>query len=784
MTNDPQTARNLEAAYQRAALFQQEDFGSDNLVKNTKLISHWIDDTDCFWYQRDTASGTCFRIVNAKTKTNEDAFDHQRLANALASVSKQQVDANNLPLTKISMTLQPAQLTFIAFDKRYCFKADTGQCTEIEPELAPYSRTRLVSPDGKMIAFARDHNLWIQDVQTGEERALTTDGEQYYGYAASPLQWGYDLTGDLQARWSPDSKTLFTLQLDNRQVKRTPIVHFVPEDGSIRPTVVEYPCGYPGDEHVEEQRILAINVETGAQKDANYRRLPATRSALGLFTDNLAWWSKDSLHAYFVDLERGYKQVRMVEFDTATGATRILFEETSSTYLNLSPSEMTYATLLPLPDSNELIWFSERTGWGHLYLYDLTTGALKYAITEGEWMVREILHFDNERRELWFQAGGRSEGINPYYLDICRVNIDTRVVDVIASSNHEYKVIGSLGGSTTYTHLINYFDPELRASGVSPSADYLLTTRSRADEAPISLLLDRNGTVLLEVEVSDTSGLPTNWQWPEPVKLIAADGKTDMYGVIFRPSDFDPHKKYPVIDCSMCTAEYSGVPTGSFFSAFMGGFLYKDTAALAELGFIVIMLDGRGGAYRDRSFVDTSYGWIPSSNNTEDRIAGIKQLAKRYQFIDLERIGIFGSAGDVSAVYSMLEHPEFYKVGVSHALQDTRVMPTVWGEQYEGLESPEDHHCYAEKLASNLQGKLLLMHGLLDRFDHCAATFRLVDALQEANKDFDMLILPKEGISTAHIDSDYAFRRTWDYFVKHLQGVEPPKEFSIGGAIG
>ena len=645
---------------------------------------------------------------------------------------------------------------------------------------------RQISPDGKKVAFARDYNLWVQDVETRKEHALTTDGEYGYAYATSPITWGMPLNTDLQACWSPDSRILFTVQTDNRQVKRTPVIDYVPEDGAIRSTVTEYPCGYAGDEHMEEQRILAISIETGMQQGANYHPVPVNRSAFGLFTDNLGWWSNDSRHAYFVDLERGYQTARVVEFDTHTGATRILFEETSKTYLNLSPNETTPATSLPLPDSQELIWFSERSGWAHLYLYDLDTGNLKHPITQGAWLVREILHFDSEHRELFFQAGGRVTNRDPYYLDICRVNIDTGKITALTNSDHEYTVFGSLGPRTTISFMGSFSDPDalINTSGISPDASYVVATRSRADEAPVTILIDREGKPLLEVEKADVYGVPDGWQWPEPVELLAADGETDIYGVVFRPSDFSPDKSYAVIDYTLCIAEFSSVSKGSLSNAVAGGMFYLQAAALAELGFIVVTIDGRGTAYRDRAFADTSYGWMPSASDAEDRIDGIKQLAKRFPYMDLDCVGIIGVSGTVGAVYGLLEHPEFYQVGVSHAFMDSRIIATVCKEQYEELGPAKNHHKHAEQQVDKLQGKLLLMHGLQDTITHVAATYRLVDALQQANKDFDMLVLPNEpgAKSGAHISSFYAFRRTWDYFVKHLLGVEPPKEFNPGAA--
>ena len=777
MTNSAQTTSNLEAAYQRAMLFQHASTDINKIALNTTLIPHWIDDTDCFWYRRLTKTGVQFRLVNARETSNQEAFDHQALAEALSDVSQQEISSNNLPITQVKITLAPCQVSFIAFDPTYCFDDDTQQCQAIETELNPLFRERLISPDGKKIAFTRDYNLWVEDIETGEEWELTSDGEEHYSYASAPILWGASLHADLEAAWSPDSQTLFTLQLDNRKVKRTPVLCYVPQDGRVRPSVTEFPCGHPGDNHVEELRLLAINIESSKQQTANYRRIPVNRSAFGLFTDGLGWWANNSKHAYFIDTERGEKLARVVEFDTQTGNTRILFEESSDTHIKLSLNRDDFATILPLPNTDELIWHSERSGFAHLYLYDLKNGELKHPITQGKWIVRQLLHLDEVRRELFFQAGGRIADINPYYQDICRVNIDTGEVTPIINSNHEYTV---LNPRSLMSMFCSGIDPDWQPDicGVSPSSNYVVATRSRVDQIPLTVLLDRDGVIQMELETANVFGLPKNWQWPEPVELVAADGKTDIYGVVFRPSNFTADQQYPIIDISICSPEFLGIPIGSFINAEYFGLWYLQAAALAELGFIVVTMSGRGTVYRNAQFTDFSYGSLPSVNYAEDRIAGIKQLTERYPYIDLDRVGVMGFNGMPTAVFGLLQHPDFYKVGVSHALNDPRLIATTYGEYFEGVARSASDQDRPEKLAGNLQGKLLLMHGLLDTMDHAAITFRLVDALQQANKDFDMLIFPNEGVS-AHIGSDYAFRRTWDYFVKHLQHTKPPREFNL-----
>ena len=767
----------IEQRYFRAAKFQRSIGDMKKLALNTVIVPHWIDGEN-LWYRKRTEVGCQFILVDAKSKEKREAFDHKALASSLAKICQVEIDANNLPISCVRIVLEPCEVYFKAFDNDYRFDVLLQQCQSITPQLNMQSLEELISPDGKKIAFIREYNLWLRDVMSGEECPLTQDGTKSFSYANASAAFGIAVSGNVQALWSPDSSTLFTVQVDTRQVKKSAVIHNVPEDGSVRPFVEEYPIAYPGDEHVEELRLLAIDTKSCRQQSANYRHIPSNRAGYGLISDALAWWSDDSRYAYFVDMERGDQIAYVVEFDTQTGSTRILFEETSKTYINLSPSEITPATLLPIPETGELIWYSERDGWGHLYLYDVKTGKIKNPITQGSWLVRNILHLDMKNRELWIQTAGRIAGRDPYLQDICTVNIDTGYLSTIISTDHEYTPLAPKTPSSLWAAYTDQ-DWQINSCGVSPNGRYIFTTRSRVDEVPATLLITKETKEIRELESADASGLPKNWVWPEPVKLLAADGQTDLYGTIFRPSNFEPDRKYPVIDCSVCVAEFASVPKGSFDAALFGGLMYLQAAAFAELGFVVVMIDGRGTPHRNRAFVDASYGWVPSSNFSEDRIAGIKKLAKRYPYMDVDRVGIVGFGGTVGAVYGLLEDPDFYKVGVSHALQDTRVMGSLWGELYEGGVPATGKHQYAEQLAGNLQGKLLLMHGLLDRMDHSAATWRLVDALQKANKDFDMVILPSDGATGMHIESPYAFRTTWDYFVCHLLGEVPPKEFKL-----
>ena len=785
----------LSSQYQRAKNLLQ-GLGPCNIVANSTIFPIWIEGTDCFWYERDINLykntdhpeaplkkwDREYRLVNAKSASNELAFDHGALAAALAETLKQTVDKDQLPISAVQFELdatgQLSRMHFSAFDKNWVFELSTAVLSE-GPEKVD-SPQNLLSPDGKAYIFTKNYNLWLHDIATGEERPLTEDGEEHYCYAVVGNGWGVDmhiLGPGLQARWSADSRQVFTVQRDCRQVKTVPIVEHVPQDGSIRPKWHAMKVALQGDEHIPEYRLVAIDINRGRLQAAHYPKVPIVRNSGGFFHSRLGWWNTDNRHAYFVDMVRGYQTVRVVELDTFTGNTRVLFEETSETHLNLMVNEDELPTIMPLPETNELIWFSERSGWAHLYLYDLTTGKLKNAITSGEWVVRNILSVDTERREVFLHTMGRTTDRDPYYRDIVRVNIDTGELTTVASSDDDYFAVSS-----------HCFDMETMAlasdindaRAVSHSGDFVVAMRSRADQLPVALLLDRHGDDIMEIERGDTGALfarvSKHWQWPEPVKVQAADGCTDLYGLVWRPSDFCSEQSYPVISFGFNTPELPRVPKGSFTNSSSGGYYYSWGAALAELGFVVVQIDGTGTPFRGKAFQDTSYGWAESAGSIDDQVAGIKQLAERYSYMDMDRVGISTLGGGTGAVQGLLHYPEVFKVGVHGMLHDSRLMTApLWSDKYEGLTGPDSKHQYPEAYVENLQGKLLLVNGMLDFSTLPAQTFRLVEALQKANKDFDMIMLPNLG----HGFSDYLIRRAWDYLVRHLLGEEPPAGFDL-----
>lgn len=769
----------IVARYERARYLEQESF-TKTMALNASIYPKWIDESDTFVYERETRVGKEYRIVHAPIRSNELAFDHAALAASLSDITGEEISPEHLPINQVNVSLARHTVEFRAFDKHWCFHSSQNICEEL-PRIESHW---LVSPNRKRAVFLRDYNLWLKDLDTNEEHALTTDGECHYAYAVTPERidicaglYSSNITQAPQALWSPDSKRLFTMQTDERRVLSLPVTAYVPSDGSARPQAWTPRYALPGDKDIAEYRMVILDVESALVTEANYPNVLDTGVMPGPFQHKRAWWSCNSDIAYFVDMSRYEKQARIISINAINGDSTVLFDESAETYIDLNFMNEEPCSLFPIPDSQELIWFSERSGWAHLYLYDLNTGALKRTLTEGKWVVREVVFFDAYHRDVYFQAAGRLACRDPYYREICRVNVDSGELTVVASSDHDYVIhrnksrdifcAGTLGRDTN------------GVCGVSPSGNYFVTTRTRVDEIPITELRDRNGDILLEVEVADISSLPDNWQWPEPVKLRSADGKTSIYGVVFRPSDFDESYSYPIIDFTLGLSIAALAPKGSFFSDMVSVAGYLPAMAWAELGFIVVVIDGRGTTYRDKAFHDESYGRMHKASNLEDHIEGIKQLADRYPYMDIDRVGITSPGGCNAPVYGLLAYPDFYKVGVACSVYDSRLM--LGFETYLGPgQSNNGEDTVLCDMAANLKGKLLVIHGMMDNFFQAAGMFRLIEAFVRENKDVDMLVLPNGGHMFC---SGYQLRRAWDYMVKHLQQNNTPSDFKVDAGV-
>ena len=732
---------------------------SSRLVKNDAVFSHWTSCGNYFWYHRTTDNGKEYRLVDPVMGTNNLAFDHHSLATALSRKSRVIFNPNDLDIMLTNIEMPDKKIFFSALNKQWIFSAEG----EIYASKDERISDRLYSPNGKKCVFVRSENLWILDVASGVEAPLTTDGTADFCYARAPSPYGWPNTASLQAVWSSDSKRVLTHQLDLRKVESTSFVHHVPDDGCTRPQFTERKISFPGDKNAELYRIVSINVDNSDIQQADYIQCLVSRFAAGYFTEeNFGWWSNDCRCAYFIDITRGSKTVRVVEFDTDTGDIKILIEETSNTFVKLSHSVFDRPLLWPVIDRDELILFSERTGWGHLYLYDLKTGSVIRRITQGNWLVRDILHYSPERRELLIQTSHRNQLISPYYRDVCRVNIDSCELTTLASGNYENVVFHPLSQQVKMRYMLDQDGRDV--SGVSPSGEFIVVTRSRVDCAPVSILINRSGAELLTLEETDINELPVDWEWPEPICVKSASNDLNLYGVIYKPLGFSPNKLYPVLDFSCVHPGFSYVPHAAFTSGVFCGEAYLLGAAYAALGFIVVAIESPGMPFRNKAFQDISYGHIASHNAFSDRISGLRQLAEDRQYMDLSRVGLIGCDGAADPVFGLLEHPEFYKVGVSIAYDNAKYCLSSLYDMFGG-ESVDD---LSDDLIQSLDGKLLLVHGMADYASPPMATMSLVGCFSRLNKDFDLLLLPSNG----HEMSGFMLLSTWKYLIEHLQGVQ------------
>jgi dipeptidyl aminopeptidase/acylaminoacyl peptidase len=615
---------------------------------------------------------------------------------------------------------------------------------------APATRLDVPSPDGKRTAFIRDWNLWVRDVATGKETALTKDGVKDFGYATDNAGWTRSDRPILV--WSPDSKKIATFQQDQRHVGEMYLV----DTTAGHPALQAWKYPLPGDETVTMIERVVIEVDAG--KNVRLQMPPDQhRSTL---CDDLAchdeWgdvqWSADGSTVAFVSTARDHRREQLRVADASTGAIRDVLEEKAETFFESGNGAINWRYL---PASSEVIWFSERDNWGHLYLHDLKTGREKQPITTGEGNVTQLLRVDQKNRLLYFVGVGRERGRDPYFRHLYRIGMGGTNLQLLTPEDADHDV------------------------SLSPSGRYFVDTSSKPDAPPVSQLRDVDGTLIATIEKADISKLvATGWKPPTPITVKARDGATDLYGLMYAPTNLDPAKTYPIINHI-----YPGPQTGSVgsrtFSPARG-----DAQALAELGFVVVEIDGMGTPSRSKKFHEAYYGNM-GDNTLPDQVAGMQALAARYPWIDIDRAGIYGhSGGGYAAADAMFRYPDFFKVGISEAgNHDNRVYEDDWAEKWQGLlekkaDGATNYDNQANQLmAKNLKGKLLLAHGTMDANVPPNNTLLVVNELIKANKDFDLLMLPNRGHGFGN--EPYMIRRRWDYFVKHLLGAEPPHEYEM-----
>jgi dipeptidyl-peptidase 4 len=759
-------ARLTAEDYARAERFLARH--TDSLVSGVPGPVTWLEDGR-FWYRVTAPAGAEFVMIDPVQRTRELAFDHARLAEALGTATEGLIDAARLPFTTFDLSRDGRQITVRADGRDWscdvtaytCATVDTTRpdptrldATPVPGAPHPAPPSSITSPDGRYAAFIRDFDLWVRDLGTGEDRPLTTDGEEDFGYATNNAGWTKRPTPLLA--WSPDSRRIKTFQQDARGVDNMYLVST--EVGS--PTLQKWRYPLPGDSvvfrihrviiDVEEARVTRLNMGPDVQRSTIYDHI-----AVGDRLVDVEWYP-DGSHVAFVSSSRDSREVALRVADASTGDVRTVLTETSPTQFQSGWVAVRRVNWRVLPGTGEVLWWSQRDDWGHLYLYDLATGDLERQLTAGSWNVTDVVHVDADARAIHLTGVGRQEDRHPYHQYFYRIGMDDRSATLLTPEDADHAV------------------------ALSPEGTHFVDVYSSTTSPPVTVLRGIDGAEIMELERADDSRLrATGWQPPTPITVKARDGVTDLYGLMYTPTRLDEGRRYPIVNYI-----YPG-PWGSSVGSWRFSTGIRDHQALAELGFVVVAINGMGTELRSKEFLDFYYGNM-GDNTIPDQIAGMRQLAERYPYIDIDRAGIWGhSGGGFATASAMFRHPDFFKVGVSQAgNHDPRSYVDSWSERFQGLLTRTgDGDSYADDanqtVAANLTGKLLLAHGAMD--DNVAPynTYLVVDALIEANRDFDLIVFPdaRHGFGA---QDDYMLRRRWDYFVKHLMGAEPAREFRIG----
>ena len=781
------------------------------MVHSTTVSPSWIEGSERFWYEWEDSDGTSYNIVDPVRGTKSQLFDNDRIAAELTRITLDPWDGQHLPIRNIRFidenTLQfdveSSQDEDIDEEeevdteeeeedtdqqersdkKMYHFEYDVGTQTlrELEDYESPNNHPGWanVSPDGETVVFARNYNLWmisgsdyelILDARRGEsgddadeaeedieveEIQLTTDGEEFYAYGGSGGRGETNVTHeenmDDRKRagvvWSKDSQKFALVRRDQREVGDLWVVHAV---GNKRPELETYKYDMPGEENVTQSELLIydlaarnmVQVEDDPWKD---QMMSVTTDRQFVYPDSdeprqQVWLSDNSDELWFTRTSRDRKRTDVMIANAATGEVQTIIEDRLNTYMETRNVEKL--------DNGDLLWWSERDGWAHIYRYG-SDGTLKNRVTEGPWHVDGIAGVDNERGYVFLLGQGHESGEDPYYQHLYRVNLDGSGLTLLNPGDFDHRVT------------------------MGESSRFFVESYSRVNTTPASALFSASGEKILDLETADFSALTeAGYEFPELFKAEADDGVTDMYGVMYKPYDFDPSKKYPIV-----AYVYPGPQTESVSKFFSTN---ASEQALAQFGFIVVTLGNRGGN-PDRSKWYHNYGYGDLRDyGLADKKAVLEQLGDRHDFIDLDRVGIYGhSGGGFMSTAAMLVYPDFFKAAVSSSgNHNNDVYNRNWSETHHGVQEVVDDEGNVsfefdiEKnsdLAANLKGHLLLTTGDVDNNVHHAGTFRMAEALIRANKRFDFFMFPGQRHGYGDM-GDYWFWLRAEYFVKHLLG--------------
>lgn len=755
---DQQTQNVTLADYQRAESFLSANTSS--LVFNTASNYSW--NNTHLIYKQTAKSGAEYLKLNLETGEVSSAFDVKALATLLSEESGEEQDADDLNVNDVEF--QDGGMTFRIGRAYYTANLDEGSISKTP---SPSRANEILSPDKSKAAFIKDFNLWVRDTKTDQETQLTFDGIEDYGYATNNAGW---IRRDSPVLlWSPQSDKIATFRHDGRGVGEmylwsTKVGH---------PDLEQWKYPLPGDSLIFriERNVIHLGprprMVTLKMAPDDHRSTISDHIAGrgGTFLD--VEWSADGSSLAFVSSSRDHKSATLRLADPETGDVRTVLNETVDTYFESGEDRVNWHVL---HKSGQVLWFSERTDWGHLYMYDLD-GNLKHTVTEGAWRVMQVHHIDEDNEKIYFIGTNKEEG-DPYFWYLYSVNFDGSELTNLTPENAH--------------HSISW----------SPDFQYFIDSYSTPNTPPVTVVRALDGSIIATLGEADISELiASGWVAPEPFVVKARDEQTDIYGLMYKPSNFDPSKSYPILNYLYPGPQSGSVGSRSFRSS------RGDKQAVAELGFIVVELDAMGTPGRSKSFHDAYYGNM-GDNGLPDQIAGIKQLAAKNTWMDIDRVGIWGhSGGGFASTAGILRYPEFYKVAVSGAgNHDNRNYEDDWGEKWHGLlvknDAPEtqvdleiqeqqERDNYDKQanqlLAPNLQGKLLIAHGMMDANVHPSNTLLVADALIKADKDFDMVVFPnaRHGFG----NSRYFMRKRWDYFVRHLIGTEPPKGFLFADNI-
>ncbi|MFB6341417.1 DPP IV N-terminal domain-containing protein [Saccharicrinis sp. FJH62] len=704
-------------------------FGS--LVYNAYADVNWIKDKPVFWYSIKTSKGTEYKLVDAENLKITPAFDQEKLCKALNESLKKDYKPFELNLRRLRFIKDGKAIAFEAGNKRLeCdlkkYKVDikgdvqgwgNRHWGETEGE---YKSDPVKSPDEKWEAYVREYNVWLKDLKSGTETQLSFDGSA-----------GEFYSGHMD--WSPDSKKIAVNKVRPNEKHYIYFVESSPKD-QLQPKLEKREYLKPGDA-LPILKPCLFNVEDLKQIPVNSQPFENQFSLFGI-----KWWPGSEGFTFEFN-QRGHQVYQVAEVDAETGDVRVIINETSKTFIDYSGKHFRH----DLDKSKEIIWASERDGWNHLYLIDAATGKVKNQITKGNWLVRGVEHVDDDNRNIIFSAAGMNKGEDPYFIHYYSINFDgTGLKDLTPDKmNHD----------ATFSSDYKYFTDAY----------------STVDTPPVTVLRKTaDGTILKILEEADISDLlAANWRKPEVFVAKARDGKTDIWGNIYYPTNFDPEKTYPIIEYI-----YAG-PQGSFAQKSFRPYNYP-FSGLAELGFIIVQMDGMGTSNRSKAFHDVCYKNLKDAG-FPDRILWIKAAAETHPFMDTTRVGIFGgSAGGQSSTGAVLFHPEFYDVAVSSCgCHDNRMDKMWWNEQWMGYPIGKEYaECSNVDNAYRLQGDLMLIVGEVDDNVDPASTMQVADALIKAKKDFELVVLPG---SNHTLGGDYGEHKRRDFFVKTLYNQLPPK---------